>query len=88
MEDTRRHFRVLTGGLSVEKVITKDQGSKYEMKCQSCQNILSSTCDIGTLLGELKKAKIEKLRDLSVLKRRSEHREWSTVVIVIMIFMT
>ena len=52
MEDTRRHFRVLTGGLSVEKVITKDQGSKYEMKCQSCQNILSSTCDIGTLLGE------------------------------------
>ena len=56
MEDTRRHFRVLTGGLSVDEVIQKDQGSKYEMKCQSCQNINSSPCDIGTLLGEFDKS--------------------------------
>ena len=50
MEDTERHFRVLTGGANILTVVKKDTGMKYEMNCYDCHTISKSDCDINTYL--------------------------------------
>ena len=50
LEDTKRHFRVLTSGLDLSTVISKDTEGMYKYKCQDCKHLNGAPCDIATFL--------------------------------------
>ena len=58
-------------------------------ECRTVSSHFGFLKEVEAKYGKLrKKGKDEKVDDVSVSKRRSEHREWSTVVIVIVIFVS
>ena len=50
LEDTKRHFRVMTGGLDLHAVISQDTESMYKFKCRNCTHLNGAPCDISTML--------------------------------------